>query len=658
MAPIPVGGRVGLFRQIALLWVFSFAILLAGNASYYFGPPRLERGDYASNAMDIHYAKRFQCLTGNGSRWGFKHTGPFFFYVYALGESVAFDGLRLVKSAHAAHALFGLGLQCLFFSVGLVLLSTLLQGASYLWIALGCLVALVHFGNWGGVFYSIWPPHVLALPFFSLCVSVLAVANGRLMLFPWAVFCGGALVHGHVVQPLFVFPLLCFSLVQYRRRFGLTHTNSRHVLWPTLAVAGVFALPLLLDLLLWDQSNFARILTYFNKGGGEPKSPLRAALHLVSYFIYANDPPFVFPFIGYRNLLAHLTAWLGWLFVGCLFFGACFTVLWKNGSGFQREQIHSDVRSLGVILTVLLFIWGLFQDHYTFNSFFITGILYGVLIYAFGVWLIRWYESSSRVLIQVGLAGACLLAGPWFIPFSNPNAFATYGQTESKRLQDDVRVAIGKSAESRSILLLGDLAVWERTFATGLELLRQGHAFFVPVNTRNFFGDHQGADGLMHKIASGQVDPWYVTWTGEAQDGTYTSALRTDPLQIGSGQNEFVAGDLAGERIFIGGWDLHSIVVDKTKPNLVPVLLFFRAEGDVTPELSVEFTKTGSELLESLYLNGSPVSIGEDVWKFPSSRAADGRHLGVFFFRKATEPFEISFRKSLISKVRINLTKD
>lgn len=131
---------------------------------FYFVLPHLEVGDLGADALQIHDAKYFRELHGQYSRWGFHHTGPGFFYVYAIGEWILRDLLRLVPSAFNAHGIVGVLLQTGFFTWSLWILQQHFRLRLLTPVLL--VLAAVHFGAVSynvpdSVFSSIWAAHIL-----------------------------------------------------------------------------------------------------------------------------------------------------------------------------------------------------------------------------------------------------------------------------------------------------------------------------------------------------------------------------------------------------------------------------------------------------------------------------------------------------------------
>ncbi|HWA88130.1 MAG TPA: hypothetical protein VG710_18015, partial [Opitutus sp.] len=193
-----------------LIWLgiaVGFGVL---RQKIYFQTPMLEYADAAVNALQIENAKHGRELYGNYSRFHIHHPGPVFFYLYAGGEILFHDWLHLAPAPGNAHLFTGLLVQALFFALAL---TTLARSLPRMFLPLILLAAAFYFRSVDGAFTSIWPPHVLLMPFLCFLAASVSFATGRASILPLVVLCGGLLVHGHVAQPLFVGGLGAIALV-------------------------------------------------------------------------------------------------------------------------------------------------------------------------------------------------------------------------------------------------------------------------------------------------------------------------------------------------------------------------------------------------------------------------------------------------------------
>jgi hypothetical protein len=269
-------------------------VLLTRNA-FLFSTPEYERADMGANSILIEQARRFSLLLGNYSREGFNHPGPAFLYVESWGESVFWAALRVVPAAwngqliglYVLNALFGACVVAVAYGWTRSLRGALAAGA-----AVACFAA-VH----PEAFSSDWMPYVYVPAFLLFVVSAASAAAGRGSDAWIAALSGWFLIHGHaaflVIVPALVLVLAALRLVTgdlARRTLGaavarVTRRNAwdpaprtsprdedrdarprilaRWRTWlPVVAISAVFLLPMVLQLALHGDGNFARYFGY------------------------------------------------------------------------------------------------------------------------------------------------------------------------------------------------------------------------------------------------------------------------------------------------------------------------------------------------------------------------------------------------------------
>jgi hypothetical protein len=229
-----------------------------------FTHPVLERGDDAANSLLVEQAKHLQLLVGNYSRVGFSHPGPAVFYLEALGQWLGHDVLHALPAPYNGEWLAIMVLNAALAAAALtVLWSWSRSWRALLWYA-ALLVGFVALHP--HVFSSTWMPDVYVAPFLLFLVSAASVVAGRtghLWLF---VLAGSLLVHGHVVFLLLFVPGVTLATLAgwwlVRRRTG-QRVVRRH--WAAgLAVAGLFAVPMVVNLVLHWPGEFGKYLHYGN----------------------------------------------------------------------------------------------------------------------------------------------------------------------------------------------------------------------------------------------------------------------------------------------------------------------------------------------------------------------------------------------------------
>ena len=159
---------------IALGLMLTFVI---SSWSLYFDTSILELGDSAVNALQIDNAKHGTEIYGNYSRYHFNHPGPVLFYADAAGELILRDWLKVVPSPNNAHLLASLLVQVACFSLALAIMHCWFD--SWIFLSAALLAGLWHFSQVPGSFNSIWPPHLLLMPFLCFITAASSFAAGR-----------------------------------------------------------------------------------------------------------------------------------------------------------------------------------------------------------------------------------------------------------------------------------------------------------------------------------------------------------------------------------------------------------------------------------------------------------------------------------------------
>ncbi|MEJ3747643.1 hypothetical protein WEI85_30675 [Actinomycetes bacterium KLBMP 9797] len=263
MAPAPPrtstgSGGGGVAAAFGVAAVSMLALLLARNARVFTAAVH-ERGDFAANSIITTDAKHFELLVGNYSRIGFSHPGPAFFYVQAFGEWLFHDLLHAVPAPWNGQWLALLVLNAAL--LGLTLAVVHSWSRSWRTTALCGAAALTFFAVQPGLLASAWMPYLYVAPFLLLLTAAASVAAGRAAHLPVLALAGGLLVHGHAGFLFFVPPVVGLALVAMWRR-GTRPTRRE---WGAAgAVAAVFALPMVLNLVLHWPGEFPR---YFGYGG-------------------------------------------------------------------------------------------------------------------------------------------------------------------------------------------------------------------------------------------------------------------------------------------------------------------------------------------------------------------------------------------------------
>lgn len=469
-------------RLFLAVWIGLSALLLARSSDFFFVSSYHEEGDIASNALQVERAKEGRELYGNYSRFGFHHPGPAFFYVYAGAELLLRDGLGLQASQHGIHSATGAVLQAFFFAVALGIAASWIRHR--LFIPLCLLFGAIHFSLVGNVFISIWPPHVLLMPFLAFWVACVSVAAGRGRHLGWVALGGSLLVHGHVAQPMFVVALTTASylcLAWHLRRQSTPSWPWKAYPWSHVLAGTVIALfvtPLVIDMTRGDASNFAEILRHLRDHSEDRKKPLKAFLYFLSFFSYERNQDQLFARLSSESLAffyqkkAICFIWMG-------VFAAVAVGFWR---GWMRPAVASGAHffkhSVGFWLftVALCVIWGVMQSGpmLDFNGYFFFGICYLLAVFFAALIAVRVPDRAARWIAPVILVVAALTAWNVFKRDrgSDEEANIAFLENTQALLAADTRTTQPK-------LLLFPHGEWPRAVSAGLALKRAGAPFYV-----------------------------------------------------------------------------------------------------------------------------------------------------------------------------------
>jgi hypothetical protein len=467
--------------RVAVIFLGLVLVFLAARFDHYFRTPMLEQGDIAVNALQVLQAKTGGEIYGNYSRFEFNHPGPAFFYVYAGAEWLLYDLLHVVPSPTNAHLAGCMILQSLFFALALGVLCAHLPWRGLASFAV--LAAAFYFGAQREPWISIWPPHVLLMPFLCLLVAGASVGSGRLEHWPLMVLAGGFLFHGHVAQPLFVgllgglaVALSCRHLRSSGVRWSETLRTHRRHLVMCGALVFIFLLPLAVDLITrGTRSNLATILGRFSGNSGEHISLLRSLLYFLSFATGTREQ---------NELLAAITpetraffaanawriaAWLAVLAVPPL-------IVWRGRDRFapaERRFLLTAAAFLGTAILGCL-LWGKAQagGMHHFNGYFYYGVYYFGLLSALAL--------LARALSRFPRLPYFILAIPAAVV--GVRAFASGPLTDGESglaVRRSVVAALAADPDPRPKLLVFEHRHWHNVATVALELQRRGVGFYV-----------------------------------------------------------------------------------------------------------------------------------------------------------------------------------
>ena len=513
-------------RTESVTYCLYFLIIIGTMAflyrQLYFGPPFFELSDYAVNAIQIDYAKHFNELFGNYSRWRFNHPGPAFFYTYALGEYLFYDLLPIFASPYQAHAFMGLILQTFFLTVAAGTV-TILTNSPFTGLGLA-LFSIMQFNS-----PDIWPPHVIVWPLFSLIISAAAVSSGYRRFVPLMLISGGFLIHGHVAQPLFVMPLTALAFALMLRQPHATAVANSRVWVISAGVILLFALPLLIDLSSWDKSNLAQILDHIRTHSGERK-PLAASVgYFLNFLLHEFKPPVdkiddshfsLAEFSGSHAMM--LLLWGVVLVIPTV-------IAFRKPPHAARHNLAATLFVRRLILfswlaTLLSIIWGVIQDGpmYEFNAKFNYLLIVALCIPAI-LLVATWLEQLpfQRNLFRLAAGFAVLIIS------LSPTQKTDAADPESNDPMMPTRVARQLSISgTRPTLLLFRKKDWPKAAGVALALHRQGVPFLVTPEWGFMFRKNV-APQLPQDLSTLNANVWVVKTSANGVDTELEELMNT-----------------------------------------------------------------------------------------------------------------------------------
>ena len=587
--PFPPPRRWPAFAFRLLLIVGIVALLIQVNRHYFFQSSLYESSDQAANSLSVLRAEHWQEIHGNYSRWQFHHPGPAMFYGEAAAEALLYRWRHLVPTPYNAQILFTVLLAASFFAAGISVAARWMRSGVF--VALALTFAVLHFtgANAGKVLLENWPPFVPTLIFFALLVATASVGAGQGEDLPLLALAGCFLLHLHVAQPLFVAPMFLLAYVGlawscWRRRTiigapvpstegnGLGANSSvldatASVLSPNTAIirrsalpwrayrgshrlavliAGLFALPILVDLCYGASSNFHQIVEHVRTHHGDHHTLLASVGYLLDFAVYKPSltttsdkffPPSVWNEVV-RFLVRHPEMMLVWLLALLSPLLPLAVRIWRGqDTPLLGSPVVSTVayqvppgrwRFLGWLWAVwwlsvgLTLFWGQIQDGpmYYFNAWFDYSIWFVLALLAAGALadaLAAVLARAERPLIWKTLvvtlcAGAAVVTCTRYPGTYRATVFDNEESRQQERVIDDA-LANEPAGTERPKLLVFPHEAWDTATGVALAIARHGRAASVLPYWEFMFG-HDHALGDAEKYVSGPVEtnPPYEVW--------------------------------------------------------------------------------------------------------------------------------------------------
>jgi hypothetical protein len=299
------------------VWAVPFTllfVLLCVRNRFLFTTRLYEQGDGGANSILIEQAKHFTLLVGNYSREGFNHPGPAYMYVQAFGEYLFQDALHVVPTAWNAHMLSVFALDSAFvaLAVGVVYGWTRsLRGAAI------CFAVFLAFAvAYPPIVNSDWMPYMYVPTYVVFVITAGSVVAGRSQDAWIFALAGWFLIHGQACFLFFV-PVLTLAVLaavlwprrrSLRTSVGAFFRDQRRVWIPVAVISGVFALPIVLNLVLHWPGDFGKYISYGDSKQAGGHSLHRIVLYAL-WFWWPHRHAWLVPVLLYVLALA-VTYWL------------------------------------------------------------------------------------------------------------------------------------------------------------------------------------------------------------------------------------------------------------------------------------------------------------------------------------------------------------
>jgi len=274
-------------RQSLFLLCFIFsAVVLSLYARQYFSLEEIY--PWGDDATDMLLANKIQSdgylLTGQYSRFGFNHPGPFFFYVTYISEKIFSS---FIPNAHGTWVLGLILLNSFFLAISSVLMFGQYDIDNYpiifknlLFVSMACFV-------FKDIAISTWPPNKIVIPFLAFVSTLPLISERKFSYLPLSVLFVSIIFHGRVDSPIFTLPILIFALIIgfFRYRKKITTEEYRQLIYSSIIVI-LFLSPLLIDFFINSPSN----LEYILKSSAQLKSASSSMDEVVVFFMsYWNE---------------------------------------------------------------------------------------------------------------------------------------------------------------------------------------------------------------------------------------------------------------------------------------------------------------------------------------------------------------------------------
>lgn len=248
---------IKLLGKSAILFLIIAAYLALLNQGVLLAPTTPLADIAADMLLENNLRDDGYLLVGHYSRWRFNHPGPFWFYVNHFFEYI-FQWLFLSR-----FQVWFVG--SVFVNSGFILFSALALSAFFfkrINFRFALCFSLLVIGYIGYEISILWMPNRLITPYLAFLVCLLHIAQRDFRYFAISVLLGCMLVHGYITMPVFtVLPMvvaLLFSCMSSKRTDVRGELSIQ--LYGAAIIVFIFGSPMLIDAVVFDNSNFSKIM--------------------------------------------------------------------------------------------------------------------------------------------------------------------------------------------------------------------------------------------------------------------------------------------------------------------------------------------------------------------------------------------------------------
>ncbi len=277
MQPVISVSIRGFVRSDYFLPALFLFLLFVASTSLWKGPYD-EVGDQALIGLQTVRAGQFAEGVGPYSRVGFHHPGPITFYIYAAAEVI----LPFIEAPGQRYRFAQFLLNAGLFLWSFALLRRLFPGR-YALIALAFfLVSVAPLGP--DMWFSVWGPHSLLVPYLLFFVSYLGVCRGRLQDFLPGTVAAVLIVHNHISGITLLLPLALLAFYRLaRQKVRPDRAGLRYIAFAA-AFLLVTSLPVLIDEFA-GTGNLSAIYRYFTGDGSASRRVDKVLVYLTGYYL-------------------------------------------------------------------------------------------------------------------------------------------------------------------------------------------------------------------------------------------------------------------------------------------------------------------------------------------------------------------------------------